>query len=59
MSVDGPIVEEVRERRHQISEQHGHDLDKYCEHVRQLQKQYHDRPVDQYAVVSSAPQQEK
>ncbi|MCZ6653867.1 MAG: hypothetical protein O7D91_12675 [Planctomycetota bacterium] len=59
MSADSPIVEEVRERRRQISELFGNDLDKYCEHLRQLQKQYHDRLVDQCAVVRSMPKREK
>lgn len=59
MSVDGPIVEEVRERRRQISEQYGHDLDKYLEHVRDVQEQYKDRLVDQITVVRSAPNQER
>ena len=38
MSSDSPIVDEVRERRRQISKQFKDDLDEYCEHVRQLQK---------------------
>ena len=59
MSVDSPIVEEVRERRRQISEQYGHDLDKYLQHVRDIQEQYKDRLVDQITVVRSASNQER
>ena len=55
MSADSPIVEEVRERRRQISEQFKDDLDKYCEHLRQLQKQYGDRLVDRLTVVRTVP----
>ena len=51
MSADSPIVDEVRERRRQISKQFKDDLDEYCEHVRQLQKRYGDRLVDRLAVV--------
>ncbi len=59
MSADSPIVEEVRERRRRISELFGDDLDNYCEHIRQLQKQYRDRLVNQCAVVRSSPRHEK
>jgi len=55
MSADSPIVDEVRERRRQISKQFNDDLDEYCEHVRQLQKQYGDRLVDHLAVVRTMP----
>ncbi len=55
MSADSPIVEEVRERRRQISKQFKDDLDEYCEHVRQLQKQYGDRLVDHLTVVRTVP----
>ena len=55
MSADSPIVEEVRERRRQISEQYDHDLDKYFEHLREIQEQYRDRLVDQITVVRSTP----
>ena len=55
MSSDSPIVDEVRERRRQISKQFKDDLDEYCEHVRQFQKQYGDRLVDRLAVVRTMP----
>lgn len=55
MSADSPIVEEVRERRRQISEQYDHDLDKYLQHVLEIQKQYQNRLVDQITVVRSRP----
>ena len=57
MSADGPIVEEVRERRRQISERYDHDLNKYFEHLREVQQQYRDRLVDQVTVVRSPPKQ--
>ncbi|MFQ5411664.1 MAG: hypothetical protein ACE5EC_05180 [Phycisphaerae bacterium] len=46
MSKDSPIVDEVRRRRHKISEKFGHDLRKYGEHLMELQKEYQDRLVD-------------
>lgn len=55
MSADGPIVAEVRERRHQISNQHEHDLDKYFKHLCEVQERYRDRLVDQITVVRSTP----
>lgn len=55
MSADGPIVAEVRERRRQISEQHDHDLDKYFNHLSEIQERYRDRLVDQITVVRSTP----
>ena len=58
MSTDSPIVEEVRERRRQISEQYDHDLDTYFKHLREIQEQYRDRLVDQVTVVRSPPKQQ-
>ena len=55
MSSDSPIVDEVRERRRQISKQFKDDLDEYCEHVRQLQKRYGDRLVAHLAVIRTMP----
>ncbi len=55
MSTDSPIVEEVRERRRQISAQYDHDLDKYFKHLCEIQEQYRDRLVDQITVVRSTP----
>ena len=54
---DGPIVDEVRQRRGEISTRFGDDLDRYGEHLRELQEQYRDRLVNQITVVrgSSPP----
>jgi hypothetical protein len=52
---DGPIVEEVRERRGEISTRFGDDLDRYGEHIMELQKQYRDRLVNQITVVRGSP----
>lgn len=51
---DGPIVDEVRRRRHEISAQYGHDLQRYGEHLKQWQEQFADRLVDQITVVRTA-----
>lgn len=39
MTVESPIVEEVRRRRMAISERYGHDLRRYCAHLLELQGQ--------------------
>ncbi len=53
MDADSPIVEEVRRRRHELSERFGHDLRKYGEHLREVEKEYQDRLVSQVTVVRS------
>lgn len=35
--MNDPIVTEVREARHQISEEHGHDLDRLLKHYQQME----------------------
>ena len=51
MTSDSPIVEEVRQRRHQISERFGHDLQAYYRHLKELEEKYRDRVVSQITVV--------
>lgn len=51
MSSDSPIVEEVRRRRHEISERFGHDLQAYYHHLKELEEKYRDRVVSQITVV--------
>lgn len=51
MTSDSPLVEEVRRRRAEISARFGDDLDRYGEHLQELQKQYGDRLVSQVTVV--------
>ncbi len=53
MSADSSIVEEVRKRRHEISERFGHDLSAYYEHLGEIEAQYQSRLVDQVTVVRS------
>ncbi len=53
MVEESPIVREVRERAMQIEARFGHDLHKYCEHLREQEKKHPDRIVDQVAVVRS------
>lgn len=55
MSSDGPIVDEVRQRRTEISARYGDDLDRYGQHLRELQGQYRDRLVSQVTVVPARP----
>ena len=53
MIEESPIVREVRERAMQIEARFGHDLHKYCEHLREQEKKHRDHIVDQIAVVRS------
>jgi hypothetical protein len=53
MSADSAIVEEVRKRRHQLSERFGHDLNAYYEHLGEIEARYQSRLVDQITVVRS------
>lgn len=52
MSTDGSIVDEVRARRHAISERFGHDLGAYGRHLKELADKYKDRVVSQVTVVA-------
>lgn len=51
---DGPLVEEVRQRRHEISAEHDHDIRRYGEHLMKWQERFADRLVDQITVVRSS-----
>jgi|WetSurMetagenome_2_1015567.scaffolds.fasta_scaffold2599726_1 hypothetical protein len=51
MTDDSPIVEEVRQRRALISRQYGDDLQKYGEHLREIEERNADRVVNQITVV--------
>ena len=51
MTSDGPIVEDVRRRRSEISSRFGDDLEQYGKHLIELQRTYRDRLVGQIAVV--------
>ncbi|MBN1342319.1 MAG: hypothetical protein JXQ73_06545 [Phycisphaerae bacterium] len=55
MGGDSPIVDEVRQRRMELSAQFGHDLKRYGEHIRALQEQYRDRLVSQITVIAAKP----
>ena len=35
--MNDPVVTEVREARHQISEEHGHDLDRLLKHYQEFE----------------------
>jgi hypothetical protein len=51
MTSDGPIVDEVRRFRTEISARFGDDLRRYGEYLRKQQEQYRDRLVSQITVV--------
>ncbi len=56
MSSDGPIVEEVRRRRCEISSRFDDDIDLYGKHIQELQQKYRHRLVSQITVVPARPQ---
>ena len=43
---DDPTIERIREARHQISEEHGHDPQKVVEYYIELQKKYKRQLLD-------------
>lgn len=45
MSTPDPLVDDVREVRHRISERFGHDPARLIEYYMKLQEQYRDRLV--------------
>ena len=51
MNTDSSIVEEVRERRRQISERFGHDLKAYARHLKEIEEKHRSRVVSQVTVV--------
>jgi phosphoserine phosphatase len=51
MKSDSPIVEEVRRRRMAISARFDHDLEKYAAHLKEIQRQHHERVVNQLTVI--------
>lgn len=51
MNADSPIVEEVRQRRRQLSERFGHDLQAYARHLKEIEEKYSSRVVRQVTVV--------
>lgn len=55
MTGDSPLVEEVRQRAFELSARYDHDLNKYYQHLLEVQEQYRDRLVSQLRVVPEAP----
>ena len=51
MSEETPIVDEVRRRASQVSARFDDNLERYVEHLRELQDRYADRVVAQIRVV--------
>lgn len=53
MSRESPIVEEVRARADAISTRYRHDLEKYAEHLREIERQNASRLVEQPKVTKA------
>jgi hypothetical protein len=51
MNADSSIVEEVRERRRQISDRFGHDLKAYARYLKDIEEKHRSRVVSQVTVV--------
>ena len=51
MSEESPVVDEVRRRAATLSSRFSDDLEKYVEHLRELEQCHADRVVDQIRVV--------
>lgn len=52
--MNDPVIDEIREVRHRISERFGHDPDRLVAYYVQLQQQYRDRLIVRPAAVVSA-----
>ncbi|MEW6742315.1 MAG: hypothetical protein AB1486_06115 [Planctomycetota bacterium] len=59
MKSDSPIVDEVRRRRQELSERYGHDLQRYAQHLREVEARNAARVVSQVTVVRPAEPSEK
>ena len=59
--MNDPVVTEVREARHQISEEHGHDLDRLLKHYQQMEaelvKSGKHKLVTGFFTTSAAPEE--
>jgi hypothetical protein len=53
MTYESPIVQEVRARAMKIGERFDHNLQKYCEYLRDQEKKHPERIVNQIAVIQS------
>ena len=54
MNADSPIVAEVRQRALEISARFYHDLEKYVAHLKEIERRYGDRVVNQVTVIRPA-----
>ena len=52
---DDPTIERIRETRHRISEEHGHDPQKIVEYYLELQKKYKQRLLEETEEAHSEP----
>lgn len=50
MKKTDPGLEHIREIRHKISEEHGHDAKRLTEHYREIEEKYKDRVLEPVAV---------
>jgi hypothetical protein len=55
MNSDSAVVEEVRNRAMVISARYDHDLRRYAEHLREVEREHESLVVDQVTVVRSEP----
>jgi hypothetical protein len=53
-----PVIDEIRERRHQVSERFGHDPARLVAYYMELQMQYRDRLTEPTAALQTAEESE-
>jgi len=56
MKKTDPGLEHIREIRHKISQELGHDAKRLTEHYRKLEETYKDRILEPVAVEESSPE---
>jgi phosphoserine phosphatase len=55
MKADSALVEEVRKRAMALSARYDHDLRKYAEHLREIERAHEEQVVNQVTVVQTKP----
>ena len=59
MAQRDPVIDEIREVRHRISERFNHDPEKLLEYYTRLQEDYKDRLLDSSRILESSIQGSK
>ena len=57
-SVSDPLIDEVRSIRREISERYGNDVDRLCDHLRELERQHNEWTMVEEPAEGSGPRSE-